>query len=477
MEPEVGGKVFVSGTSTYCTPDISACFGLQKLNDSAGNIFGGRKASKGVAVLPVSTGTLFGVIVTANTPAVLISTPDWTGDVAIDGQDNLFIGSWFGTDQGVYVLPKASGTLYGQAVVADTLQQLVATTWVSGLDLDDSNNLYFAQWGIGTIQVLAPANRVLFGESIPADTATVLAGSSGQADQGLAVSPAGDVLASGGPQTVRLTARVAPSVTSISPPSAPLDGGTSVTISGTALSGATSVTFGGTPGSNLVVVDDSTFTVTVPSSLAGAVDVVVTTSGGSATVAGGFTFVHPVPLPPVPAGAPVRVSVEAGSRSVDVAWASPGSTGSFPVSNYQAQATPGSAGCLVSVSATSCVIGGLRNGVAYEVRVRALTGAGWGAWSALVSVMPEPAAASMVITGSRDGGAVVVDGVTTGMVGERVTPWLRFPGPHRYAPGSGVRTVDQQGEFTWQRVTDKKTYVYFRASDGVRSNRVIIPAR
>ena len=31
--------------------------------------------------------------------------------------------------------------------------------------------------------------------------------------------------------------------------------------------------------------------------------------------------------------------------------------------------------------------------------------------------------------------------------------------------------------FTWQRMTGKKVYVYFRASDGVRSNRVIIPAK
>jgi hypothetical protein len=39
-----------------------------------------------------------------------------------------------------------------------------------------------------------------------------------------------------------------------------------------------------------------------------------------------------------------------------------------------------------------------------------------------------------------------------------------------------VQTVSADGAFTWQRVTGKKTYVYFRAAD-VRSNRVIIPAR
>jgi hypothetical protein len=37
--------------------------------------------------------------------------------------------------------------------------------------------------------------------------------------------------------------------------------------------------------------------------------------------------------------------------------------------------------------------------------------------------------------------------------------------------------VDAQGDFTWQRRTGKKIYVYFRGVDDVRSKRVIIPAR
>jgi len=39
-----------------------------------------------------------------------------------------------------------------------------------------------------------------------------------------------------------------------------------------------------------------------------------------------------------------------------------------------------------------------------------------------------------------------------------------------------VQRVSADGTFTWQRVTSKKTYVYFRSGDA-RSNRVIIPAR
>ena len=67
----------------------------------------------------------------------------------------------------------------------------------------------------------------------------------------------------------------------------------------------------------------------------------------------------------------------------------------------------------------------------------------------------------------------------------QVTPWVRFPGSHLYTPGHGVRTVSAEGSITWQRVTRRKTYVYFRASvsnpnghvSRVRSSRVIIPAR
>jgi hypothetical protein len=62
------------------------------------------------------------------------------------------------------------------------------------------------------------------------------------------------------------------------------------------------------------------------------------------------------------------------------------------------------------------------------------------------------------------------------MAGERVTPWIRFPGQMSYAAGTSRPTVSPDGTFTWQRLSAKKTYVYF-TGESVRSNRVIIPAR
>lgn len=69
-------------------------------------------------------------------------------------------------------------------------------------------------------------------------------------------------------------------------------GGDTVTISGSLFTGATGVTFGGVSATGLVVVNDSTITVTTPSHAAGAVDVAVTIPAGTGTLASGFTYIQ-----------------------------------------------------------------------------------------------------------------------------------------------------------------------------------------
>ncbi len=81
----------------------------------------------------------------------------------------------------------------------------------------------------------------------------------------------------------------APTITGINPVSGPAAGGTSVVITGTNFNGASSVTFGGTPATGLTITSTS-ITCTTPSHTAGAVDVSVTTPGGTATATNGFTF-------------------------------------------------------------------------------------------------------------------------------------------------------------------------------------------
>jgi predicted outer membrane repeat protein len=186
--------------------------------------------------------------------------------------------------------------------------------------------------------------------------------------------------------------------------------------------------------------------------------------------------IPPTPPLPVPPSAPVDPTAAAGDSSAVVSWLPPISSGSFRVTTYEVVMNGEESVCLVPVSTDdtqSCSVEDLINGEEYTFTVRALSGAGWSAFST-PSDPVVPRAASIVITGSREGRSVEVAGDAPGLVGEQVTPWIRFPGPHRYEPGAGVQTVSDDGTFMWQRRTGKKTYVYFRADGDVRSNRVII---
>ena len=91
-----------------------------------------------------------------------------------------------------------------------------------------------------------------------------------------------------------------PTVGSVSPPSGPTAGGTSITITGTGFGSGATVSLGGTPASSVTVANSSTITALTPAHTAGTVDVVVTnTNGLSGTKTGGFTYFVPqtnVPL-------------------------------------------------------------------------------------------------------------------------------------------------------------------------------------
>ncbi|WP_161490891.1 MULTISPECIES: IPT/TIG domain-containing protein [unclassified Ensifer] len=93
-------------------------------------------------------------------------------------------------------------------------------------------------------------------------------------------------------------AQAAPTITSVSPASGSMAGGTSITITGTNLTGATDVTVGGAAAGNVTVASDTQVTATTPAGTAGAADVVVTTPAGSDTVTGAFTYTA-LPAPTV----------------------------------------------------------------------------------------------------------------------------------------------------------------------------------
>ncbi|MCA8911483.1 MAG: IPT/TIG domain-containing protein [Planctomycetes bacterium] len=139
---------------------------------------------------------------------------------------------------------------------------------------------------------LSSATSVTFdgnAATITGNTATTVdvttpAGSAGAVDVVVTTAGGSDTSTGG------FTYLSGPAITNISPTSGPAAGGTSVTITGTNLTGATSVTFDG----NAATITGNTATtidVTTPAGSAGAVDVVVTTPGGSDTSTGGFTYI------------------------------------------------------------------------------------------------------------------------------------------------------------------------------------------
>ncbi len=92
-------------------------------------------------------------------------------------------------------------------------------------------------------------------------------------------------------KTFSLTVIAAPpTLTGFSPTSGSSAGGTTVTLTGTHLDGASTVTFGGVAATGITTIDATRITAITPPHTAGAVDVVVTAAGGSATAAAQFNY-------------------------------------------------------------------------------------------------------------------------------------------------------------------------------------------
>ena len=84
---------------------------------------------------------------------------------------------------------------------------------------------------------------------------------------------------------------VKPTVSSVSPNSGSVAGGTAVTITGTNFAAGATVTFGTAVASNIVVVNSTTITATTPADSAGVVTVTVTVGGQSGSLASAFTYI------------------------------------------------------------------------------------------------------------------------------------------------------------------------------------------
>jgi Listeria-Bacteroides repeat domain (List_Bact_rpt) len=181
--------------------------------DAAGNLFGGRSGNGGVVVLPASNSTIFGQLMTANVVGQLnASNLDWTADVAFDTSGNLYITQMFDSavQAGVYVVPVASGTLYGVSVTVNVVAALATypsfgTRHPCGIDIDSSGTIFYVSWIRNSVYAMPTSSATVFGQNLSGNAFAELTETSGYANQGVLVESA-DSLVTGGPsKTYRLT--------------------------------------------------------------------------------------------------------------------------------------------------------------------------------------------------------------------------------------------------------------------------------
>ena len=107
----------------------------------------------------------------------------------------------------------------------------------------------------------------------------------------------------------------APAVTGVSPSSGSTGGGTLVTITGSNFSGASTVMFGTAPASGFTLVSATQIKATSPAAAAGAVDITVTTLGGTSATGAADLYTY-LALPTVTALSPVTGPVGGGTSVV-----------------------------------------------------------------------------------------------------------------------------------------------------------------
>ena len=169
----------------------------------------------------------------------------------------------------------------------------------------------------------------------------------------------------------------APTVSSVSPTTGLVAGGTAVTITGTNFAVGATVAFGTAAATNVVVVNSTTMTATTPVGNAGAVTITVTVNGQSGSLAGGYTYVVQPTVSsvspnngPVAGGTAVTITGTNFAAGATVTFGSAAATNVVVVNSTTITATTpaGSAGAVtVTVTSSSGQSGSLANGFTYMV--------------------------------------------------------------------------------------------------------------
>ena len=235
----------------------------------------GGVVATGVAVVNATTVTATTAAHAAGAVDVVVTTPGGTATGT-----GLFT---YVTGPTVTAISPASGPIAGGTAVT-----------ITGTDLTDATAVTIG--GIAATGI-AVVNATTI-------TATTAAHAAGAADV-VVTTPGGATTGTG-----LFSYVTAPTITAISPTSGSIAGGTRVTISGSSLAGATTVMIGGVAATSIAVVNATTVTATTAAHAAGAVDIVVTTPGGTATDSGLFTYVTG---PTVSASSPASGPIAGGT--------------------------------------------------------------------------------------------------------------------------------------------------------------------
>jgi hypothetical protein len=207
-------------------------------------------------------------------------------------------------------------------------------------------------------------------------TVTVPAGSAGTVDV--------IVTTSGGTSSTsavdQYTYVAAPVVSGITPSAGPTSGGTVVTITGTGFTDAMAVNFGAHAATTFTVVSDTQITATAPAGSAGAVDVTVSTVGGTSAVGAADHFTYAA-VPAITAITPVSGSTSGGDTVIITGT---GFTGASAV-NF------GSATAVFHVDSATQITAVVPAGAAGAVNVTVTTVGGTSAPAQFTYVAPTPA--------------------------------------------------------------------------------------
>jgi len=171
----------------------------------------------------------------------------------------------------------------------------IVVQWDEGLDSDHSGVGTAGQGGGGQIVTLVVSANLAahpIQYSTPFNTAGIL--HSVEATYGLSYLL--DAGSSNNGNINTLMGLAIPTVSSVSPNTGPIGGGTSVTVTGSGFTGATTVKFGSAAAVSFSVTSSTTLTAVSPAGSSGPVDVTVTTPAGTSATSAADTFTYGNPV-------------------------------------------------------------------------------------------------------------------------------------------------------------------------------------